>query len=597
MHARRFVLAVAFVCLAACNGESPQDPDGGGQPPDAPPFMLCGNGVMEGTEECDDNNDDADDGCSPTCAFECGDGAVTGTELCDSGIATGPGSCPTDETCVDEDPCTTGVVSGTGCEVVCEFATTTAPIDGDSCCPDGADGTTDNDCEAICGNGVLEAGEACDTSIEVGLAGACPTACNDGEDCTADALVDGGTCDAHCVAPEITTPGPDDGCCPGGATPGTDPDCSTTCGDGIVSGDETCDTGIATGPGSCPTACNDGDACTVDNLVNAGTCRAACNTSPTAPGPADTCCPAGSDLGDDPDCPPSCGDGVITPPETCDDDNDTAGDGCSAICRIEPVAFRFTDLDIRDPHLFATVIFCLDVTDSPLGQDGVNVLLQTNIQNDDPEDEDTILDLSIVNTFTPLVQTAGSTTAGDLTFPDCTAPMSSTSCTLPADATHTTATVTSTGTASPGPVCLGTVSGTTSNYTPAIGIPTATGSGTCYSANAGTVTFMLGDLPITLVDARIAGVWFGNPATEIKNGMIRGFMTEATANATIIPEGLTGFESIDGHPLSSLLRGGVGSCNSPSPATGDMDTLEGTTTKGWYFYLNFSAVRVPYTEQ
>jgi cysteine-rich repeat protein len=595
VHARRFVLAVAFVCLAACNGESPQDPDGGGQPPDAPPFMLCGNSIVEGTEACDDGNDDADDGCSPSCELECGDGAVTGTEQCDPAIAAGsPGACPTDETCVDEDPCTTGVVSGTGCEVVCEFATTTAPIDGDSCCPDGADGTTDSDCEAVCGNGVLEAGEACDTSIEAGLAGACPTACNDGEDCTADALVDGGTCDAHCVAPEITTPGPDDGCCPGGATPGTDPDCSTTCGDGVVSGDETCDTGI---PGSCPTACNDGDACTVDSLVNAGTCRASCTTSPTAPGPADTCCPAGSDLGDDPDCPPTCGDGVITPPETCDDNNDTAGDGCSASCRIEPVAFRFTDLDIRDPHLFATVpiLNCTDVTNLSLfGIDGVNPMLQTSIQTDADDDDDTFLDLSIVNTFAPLVQTNGTTTLADLTFPDCTSPMSSTSCTLAAGEPHTTATATNKGSG----VCLAAEPNTTTGgYTPALLIPTAPSGGSCYSANAGTVTFMLGDLPITLIDANIGGEWFGNPATEVRDGMIRGFLTQATADATIIPEGLTGIDSIDGSPLSSLLPGGTNNCSKPAPQVGDLDTLAGTTTKGWYFYLNFSAARVSYVEQ
>jgi cysteine-rich repeat protein len=323
-----------------------------------------------------------------------------------------------------------------------------------------------------------------------------------------------------------------------------------------------------------------------------------CRT-PTVPGPADTCCPAGSDLGDDPDCPPSCGDGVITPPETCDDNNDNAGDGCSAICRIEPVGFRFTDLDIRDPHLFATVpiLNCTDVTNLSLfGIDGVNPMLQTSIQTDATDDDDTFLDLSIVNTFAPLVQTASSTTLADLTFPDCTAPMSSTSCTLAAGEPHTTATATNAGSGT----CLGTVPNTTtSGYTPALVLASAPTGGTCYSANAGTVTFMLGDLPITLVDAQIGGAWFGNPATEIKNGMIRGFLTEATANATIIiPEGLTGIDSIDGSPLSSLLPGGTNNCSKPGPANvGDMDTLAGTTTKGWYFYLNFSAARVSYVEQ
>lgn len=36
------------------------------------------------------------------------------------------------------------------------------------------------------------------------------------------------------------------------------------------------------------------------------------------------------------DTTPVCGDGVLTPPETCDDSNTTGGDGCSAACKVEP---------------------------------------------------------------------------------------------------------------------------------------------------------------------------------------------------------------------------------------------------------------------
>ena len=53
----------------------------------------------------------------------------------------------------------------------------------------------------------------------------------------------------------------------------------------------------------------------------------------------------------------------------------------------------------------------------------------------------------------------------DLVFPDCTAPMASTSCELPADAEHTTATATNQG---GGAVCLPIVAGTTSGYSPAV---------------------------------------------------------------------------------------------------------------------------------
>ncbi len=595
MHGR-LALALA-ICLGGCGDKS------GGEAPDAAPdaevFMICGNYIVEGSEECDDGNEDPDDGCSATCALECGDGVISGAELCDPGIPSGdPGACPTDESCTDDDPCTTGVVSGAGCEVTCEFATTTAEIDGDGCCPDGADATSDDDCTSICGNGAFEPpDETCDTAIAAGDPGACPTGCDDGDLCTADALVGDGTCDAHCTAPEITEIGPDDDCCPDGANAGNDPDCLGSCGDGFVTAPETCDTAIAPGnPGACPTACDDGDACTADALVNGGTCLDDCAETPIGAGPDDGCCPAGADLGDDPDCPPACGDGVVSAPETCDDGNTDAGDGCSAVCRIEPVGFRLRDLDLRDPHVFGSVpiLGCTDLTNfDAFGQQGVNPALQTNIQTD--EDGDGQLDLSILESFDPLLQAAGTMPVTDLVFPDCTDPMASTSCTLAAGAPHTIATASNLGS---GTVCLQPEPNTVNTgYTPALVNPTAPGGGTCYVATAGTVTFDLGGIPITLEDARIAGEWFGSPATEIRDGMIRGFMTEARANATIIPEGTTGIDSIDGSPLSSLLRGGAGSCSQPAPATGDKDTLVGSSTVGWYFYLNFSAVRVPYTEQ
>lgn len=579
----RYALLLAL-SVAACGDNIKLAPDAGDVPPDGEVFMACGNALVEGSEQCDDGNDDPDDGCSPTCTFECGDGAVTGPELCDTAIDAGAGACPTAGTCVGTDACTIAVLSGDACQAACELAPITAPIDGDLCCPDGRNANTDSDCDPECGNGEVEAGETCD--------GACPTACNDGELCTADALIFEGTCQAECAFTDITEIGPVDGCCPAGADSTSDDDCLEECGDGDLDPGETCDTGIASGAGSCPTACDDGDVCTTDTLVNAPGCQAACFETPKPAGPMDGCCPAGSDLSDDPDCPITCGDGVISPPgEECDDGGTTGGDGCSASCRNEPVGFRFSDLDLKDPHVFAsTIIGCTDVTNfDAFGIQGVNPLLQTNIQTDD--DDDGLLDLSIVNTFSPLVQTAGESTESDLTFPDCTAPMSSTSCTLPAGAPHLLATATNTG---GGATCLGPVSMTTGGYSPAVVSSIAPSGGTCYAANAGTVTFDLGGIPITLTDAWIAGEWVGNPATSIADGLIRGFMAETVADMTIIPEGTTGIDSIDGEPLSSLLRGGVDSCSRPSPMVGDKDTNGGVS--GWYFYLNFGAAKRPYTE-
>jgi fibro-slime domain-containing protein len=57
---------------------------------------TCGDSVKEGTEQCDDGNNDLGDGCTPLCAREpqcangtclavCGDGAIQATEGCDDG--------------------------------------------------------------------------------------------------------------------------------------------------------------------------------------------------------------------------------------------------------------------------------------------------------------------------------------------------------------------------------------------------------------------------------------------------------------------------------------------------------------------------------
>ena len=283
---------------------------------------------------------------------------------------------------------------------------------------------------------------------------------------------------------------------------------------------------------------------------------------------------------------------MVTPPETCDDGNRMAGDGCDAMCRREAVAlttFRFTDMDIEDPHLFANILGCNDVTDSVFGIDGVNPLLQTNIQTDGDDPADGMLDLSLVQVFAPLSQAAGTTSPTRVTFPDCTTPFSAPACTLPA-AGDRTMTVDATAMGG-GAVCLGTVPMTTRYTFP---LPTAPTGGTCYVASAGTITIDLDGILITLNDASIGGEFFGTPATEIRDGLIRGFISYADAAATIIPEGTTDIDAIDGSPLSSLLRttstGGTtpGACGSSMRAS-DLDVGVDGTTPGWWFYLSFRA--------
>lgn len=86
-----------------------------------------------------------------------------------------------------------------------------------------------NDSSSICGNGIKEQNELCDTAIAAGQPGACPTTCNDNQSCTADTL-SSANCTAHCVFTTITSciwP-IKDGCCPSGCTVTTDEDCKPT---------------------------------------------------------------------------------------------------------------------------------------------------------------------------------------------------------------------------------------------------------------------------------------------------------------------------------------------------------------------------------
>jgi hypothetical protein len=99
------------------------------------------------------------------------------------------------------------------------------------------------------------------------------------------------------------------------------------CGNGKVEAGETCD-------GDCPTACNDGNACTVDRLTgSAKTCSASCSFQPiSACQGGDGCCPVGCNAITDSDCSPSCGNGIVESGETCDGDCPTAcndGNACT----------------------------------------------------------------------------------------------------------------------------------------------------------------------------------------------------------------------------------------------------------------------------
>ncbi|MCC6993517.1 MAG: hypothetical protein IT370_02695 [Deltaproteobacteria bacterium] len=702
---RKFGFALLVIVASGCgdNGHAPLDttPDAG---PDAEVYVNCGDGFTDPPEQCDDGDEIADMICSATCRLTCGNGVVDTQfgETCDVSISTGAGACPTScddgmactsdvlaasectATCIndpisafvggdgccpagatsttdsdcpavcgdgvvgigescdtainsgpgacpmvcnDNMACTQNVLSGTMCAAQCSFPAITTPINGDGCCPSGATMATDDDCLPTCGNGVLDGGELCDPLITTG-AGVCPTTCNDSMSCTTDALVMGGTCQARCTNTPITLPMNSDGCCPPGANTGNDNDCVPGCGNGVVDPGETCDRAILVGPGSCPTTCSDGMMCTRDVLSNAGTCTAACSfPAITTPMNGDGCCPAGANRNTDNDCPAVCGNSVLEMGELCDTGiaagagscptvascNDSMacttdaiagtlcqqrctnvaitlpmnGDGCcpsgatmatdNDCAAPTPTAFRMSDLDLRDPHVFVNFLGCRDVTDTPLVGFSVNGELQTNIQTDGDTPADGLLDLSPTLIFRPLTQVAGASTPVELNFADCTAPIGSTICRAgTGTSVRTMSTNSATGATTP---CLTPLAGTLRPYTPAV----TSSSTPCFVTGNTTVMLNLGGVPITLTDARVAATYVGNPASNTVNGLLMGFVSEADANATVLPSTLP---LVGGQRLSSLLPGGMGNC-----ASHDTRDMNGAV-RGWWFYLNFTAPRV-----
>ena len=527
---------------------------------------LCGDGILDPGEECDDANNIDDDECHVDCTWACGDGVIQPHETCDTAIPAGQqGACPTD--CEDNDPCTTDTLSGSECQTECLRGDITAFIDDDGCCPPGGNANNDNDCQAVCDNGVLEAGETCDPTPT------CPTTCDDTNDCTTDSMAGSpATCDVVCTNSPITTCQNNDNCCPAGCNNGNDNDCSASCGNSIIETGETCDP-----PATCPTDCDDSNDCTTDTMTGSpANCNVVCTNTPiTAPIHNDGCCPSGANANNDNDCPSICGNSIIEPGEQCDDGGTVPGDGCDQNCQIEtgPTVFRISEMYLRDPHTYLDIFLfgCRDVTNgAPLGRDGTNDTLNNNITLD--EDNDGLLDLSLIIIFRPLDQAAAGGNC-DVGSAECTAPIGSTQCDVDPlnPVTPTTYTNQSAGT------CLSPYPGTTYGYSPSITNPTAP----CFATGQVNMTLNLAGVPVTLQDTDVGATYVGNPAATLANGLVRGFVSEADAANIDIDLGSLGWVT-----LAELLPGGQGCC------AGHDDRDTHNSVSGWWFYLNFAAVEV-----
>jgi fibro-slime domain-containing protein len=291
-------------------------------------IATCGNGVLDPGETCDDGNLKPGDGCSSTCQVEpgwrctnppllvdSGAGAAGTSDAAanDGGVVLGPSAC-VQESCGD------GVVE-TDIGETCDDGNVTS---GDGCSSTcqlergWTCATADAPCMAVCGDGLVVGTEQCDEGNANGAANSgCSSTCQ--------------------VEPGWT--------CPSGGK------CKTSCGDGIVAGSEQCDDGSANGTASdgCSATCTiePGFACTVTNAKSTCT-KTVCGNGIVEGSeecddknliPYDGCSPTCTL---EPKCSGGicslsavCGDGIVEPGEGCDDGNTVSGDGCSSTCQIE----------------------------------------------------------------------------------------------------------------------------------------------------------------------------------------------------------------------------------------------------------------------
>ena len=161
-----------------------------------------------------------DDDCAPDPEPVCGNGQVEEGELCDGNCPVSVDDCPEIPL---QDVCSAPALVGQGCQIMCGVRRITEYNDFDGCCPDGGTPARDSDCvpDQICGDGVVQPGEACD--------GDCPMSdldCDDQNACTSDTVSgDAATCMAMCTSTPITSCTSGDGCCPAGCEAQGDMDC------------------------------------------------------------------------------------------------------------------------------------------------------------------------------------------------------------------------------------------------------------------------------------------------------------------------------------------------------------------------------------
>lgn len=370
-------------CSSTCQVESGYTCSGTPSSCLKPPSAVCGNGNMETGEACDDGNTAANDGCSASCAVESGFTCTGTPSQCavstppPSSAVCGNGSLETGESCDDANS-----TDGDGCSSNCGIET------GYTC--NGSPSACHLVNTAVCGNGAVESGESCDdgnTANSDGCSSNCavetgftctgsPTSycteistCGNGKKESGEMCDDGNTmnadgCSSQCAIESgfACTGSPKSTCVPNGPY----------CGDGNVDASEQCDDGNKNNGDGCSSACNveadyscsgkpstcistkqkycichnTGSQSNPYNTISIsgsavcahkaqhGDTTGPCNGDPISACKGETPLPSSFVCAGAPN--PSCGNGVIESPETCDDGNAASGDGCSSTCVVEP---------------------------------------------------------------------------------------------------------------------------------------------------------------------------------------------------------------------------------------------------------------------
>jgi hypothetical protein len=234
-----------------------------------------------------------------------------------------------------------------------------------------------------------------------------------------------------------------------------------------------------------------------------------------------------------------------------------------------PTAFRLTKVNVRDPHVFVGASgACADMTSQ------LDVAINLGL---DMAGVRGLLFPTPVLVFRPLTPRAR-TSALEVHNARCAAPANRATCSAGLLAPwRSTVSNASSGT------CLEPVRGTTSNYRPAIQSP----SGSCFANNEGDLLLRIPGGWVTLHHARVGGTYLGANAHKIKDGLLRAFLTEADADAIVLPATLP---VVGGKSVSALLGGGRGGCGPRA----DKDVVDGIP--GWWLYINFDASQVPWRE-